>query len=434
MTDKARAPKVAQAFTHAMFRQSADDLEDPASFSEFLLARDVRSAHVMRTLGSFSLLLCLSALAFACTSSTDTSSGNPSPAPTDTTTPPTENPPVTCEDGKYRTAANVCETFPSVSVKRAEVIIGPVRDHHATMVTEIDGKPFLYVFGGTDDWKVMHDDVQRAPIAEDGSLGKFEPAGKLPAPRAGHCIVKVKDRWLLSGGIVPAAGTMSPSTSSVYVKLGADGKVAETTPGPALPVGVMHLTCDVGGDWVYAQGGRNKSSKSTAMSVRAKIGADGVVGPFENQPALKPDRSHHASFIRENRLYILGGLTGDPTGDYEDRSDAIMADIGADGALGQWAPAGKLPATLSVSSAQLYKDAIYMVGGLEGVDGFTDKIRRATFNPDGSLSDVATISAKLPSARGHVHQTPMYKGFFFSVGGKDNNNNSLGTIDVGLFQ
>jgi hypothetical protein len=111
-----------------------------------------------------------------------------------------------------------------------------------------------------------------------------------------------------------------------------------------------------------------------------------------------------------------------------------MADIGADGSLGAWAPAGKLPATLSVSSAQLYKDAVYLVGGLEGADGFTDKIRRATFEPDGSLGEIATIEGKLPSARGHVHQTPMWKSYFFSVGGKDNANNSLGTIDIGQFQ
>ncbi|MBS2012006.1 MAG: hypothetical protein JST00_03910 [Deltaproteobacteria bacterium] len=390
----------------------------------------------MRTLASIvstaSLLVVSGLAASACSSSSESSSGG-SGAPPAATSPPSDTAVVTCEEGKYRTSANQCETFPNVAVKRADVIIGPVRDHHTTIVTEIDGKPWLYVFGGTDDWKVMHDDVQRAPIGDGGTLGKFELAGKLPAPRAGHCIVPVKDRWLLVGGTVASAGRQTASTSSLYVKLAADGKVAETAPGPDLPMGVMHLSCNAAGDWIYAQGGRNRSSHSTSMSVRAKIGADGVVGAFESQPALSPDRSHHAAFVREKRLYIVGGLTGDPTADYTDRSDVIMADIGDDGALGPWTPAGKLPATLSVSSAQLYKDAVYMVGGLEGL-GFTDKIRRATFNADGTLSEIATVPGKLPSARGHVHQTPMYKTYFFSVGGKDDGNNSLGTVDIGQFQ
>jgi len=317
-------------------------------------------------------------------------------------------------------------------VKRSDVAIGPVRDHHATMVREVGGTPYLYVFGGTEDWKVMHDDVQRAPIRPDGSLGAFEPAGKLPAPRAGQCIVKVEDRYLVAGGIVPTDGRMITSPSTLLVTIGADGKVASTEPGPALPTGVMHLTCDVAGGHVYALGGRNAKSKSTTMAARAKIGPGGTVGAFEPQTPLTPDRSHHASFVRGNRIYVLGGLTGDPTGEYLDHSDAIMADITADGTLGAWTPAGSLPTTLGVTSAQLYKDAVYVVGGLEGVM-FTDKVRRATFAADGALSDFVTLDSKLPGARGHVHQTPMWKNFFFSVGGQDNDGASLGTVDIGKF-
>jgi len=255
----------------------------------------------------------------------------------------------------------------------------------------------------------------------------------LPAPRAGHCFARVKDRYLLAGGIVPSKGTMGVNASSVLVRIGADGKITDAIPGPDLPKAVMHLTCEVQGDYVYALGGRGSNSKSTTLSARAKINADGTLEAFEAQSALKPDRSHHASFVRENRLYVLGGLTGDPAGEYDDRSDAIMADIGADGVLGAWAPAGKLPTTLSVTAAQLYKDAVYIAGGLDGTE-FTDKIRRATFEPDGTVSAFATLPGKLPEGRGHVHQTPIYKTFIFSVGGKDNAQKSLGTVDIGRFE
>jgi hypothetical protein len=318
-------------------------------------------------------------------------------------------------------------------VQRSSSVIAPIRDHHATAVIETSSGPYLYVFGGTDDWQILHDDVQRARIHDDGTLGPFESAGKLPTPRAGHCLAKVRDRLLLAGGTVPANGSMGIKPTSVLVRLGADGKIADAVPGPDLPKAVMHLSCEVHGDYVYALGGRGANSKSTTLSARAKINEDGTLGPFEAQPALAPDRSHHASFVREKRLYVLGGLTGDPTGAYDDRSDAIMADIHDDGTLGAWTPAGKLPTTLSVSSAQVYKDAVYVVGGLEGLT-FSDKIRRATFNDDGTLSAFATLPDKLPAARGHVHQTPMWKTFLFSVGGKDDSQSSLGTVDVGTFE
>lgn len=371
----------------------------------------------------------------ACSSSEGPASTTPTPeGPIPPAETPAEPTPVECGAGSYRTAQNACETFPALTLTRSPSALAPVRDHHTTAVIETAEGPYLYVFGGTDDWRVLHDDVQRARIGSDGTLGAFEPAGKLPAPRAGHCFAKVKDRYLLAGGIVPKSGSMGVNASSVLLTIGADGKVADVVPGPDLPKAVMHLTCAVQGDYVYALGGRGTDSKSTTMSARAHIAADGTLGAFEAQTALKPDRSHHASFIRERRLYVLGGITGDPAGDAVDRSDAIMADIGDDGALGAWAPAGKLPESLSVTTAQLYKDAVYVLGGLEGGVVFSDKARRATFAPDGTLSKFATLPATLPAGRGHVHQTPMWKTFIFSVGGKDNDQKSLGTADIGRFE
>ncbi len=377
-------------------------------------------------------------LLLACASTACSSSDGPAPstpAPAATTTPAVDPPaPVECGAGSYRTSQHTCETYPGLAVQRSSAVIAPVRDHHATTVVETAAGPYLYVFGGTDDWTALHNDAQRARIHDDGTLDAFEPAGTLPAPRAGHCLVKIKDRYLLAGGITGGSLKMAVSATTVLLTLGADGKVAATEPGPDLPKAVMHLTCDVDGEYVYALGGRGSDSKSTTMSARARIGADGTLGKFEAQTALKPDRSHHAAFIRDKRVYVVGGLTGDPTSaDIVDHSDAIMATIGDDGVLGAWSTAGKLPTSLSVSSAQLFKDAVYLVGGLEGTATFSDKVRRATFNVDGTLSAFDTLPTTLPAPRGHVHQTPMWKTFFFSVGGKDQNETSLGTVDIGAF-
>jgi hypothetical protein len=301
------------------------------------------------------------------------------------------------------------------------------------MIIETASGPFLYVVGGTDAWSVMHSDVQRAPIGKDGKLGAFESAGMLPDPRAGHCMVKKGDRLYLFGGIVGVKAS-APSTTSVVLTLDADGKVAGSAPGPELPVAVMHLACELVGDTVYALGGRGVDSKSTTLSARTTIGADGTASAFESMTALVPDRSHHATFTRGKNLYVLGGITGDPVGsNAKNRKDVVVAEIGADGKLGPWLAAGALPTSISVSAAQLHQDFVYVTGGLEE-DGFTNKIRRASFNDDGTLTDFTTLKATLPDARGHVHQTPMYGSFIYSVGGKNDDNESLGTIDVGRFE
>lgn len=341
--------------------------------------------------------------------------------------------PEPCADGTYRLSSGTCEPFPSLAVKRSPTAIEPARDHHTTMVIETTSGVWLYVIGGTDSWETLHDDVQRARIAEDGSLGAFEQAGKLPTPRAGHCMVKRGNRLYLFGGIV-GSPRGSPSKSSVLLDLDAEGKVVSSAAGPDLPEGVMHLTCDLAGDFVYVQGGRDQRGTSSKLSARARIDAAGALSSLEEQTPLDPDRSHHASFVKDGRLYLVGGLSGDPTAKFDERKDITFAPIAEDGSLGEWTAAGSLPKSISVSSAQLYKDAVYVFGGLEDGKTFTSKIRRATFEEGGVVGPFTTLPGKLPDPRGHVHQTPMWKTFIYSVGGKDMTDRSLGAIDIGRFE
>lgn len=51
---------------------------------------------------------------------------------------------------------------------------------------------------------------------------------------------------------------------------------------------------------------------------------------------------------------------------------------------------------------------------------------------DGSFHHEEPLAEKLKVRRGHVHQTPLYKHFVYSVGGRANNGNTLGTIASGL--
>src|SRR5262245_29638587 len=56
-------------------------------------------------------------------------------------------------------------------------------DHHATFLVQSSGGNFLYVAGGTN-YKELYDNIVRARIDADGSLGAWEAAGAYPAPLA----------------------------------------------------------------------------------------------------------------------------------------------------------------------------------------------------------------------------------------------------------
>ncbi len=334
---------------------------------------------------------------------------------------------LTCPKGTHLDDTGMfCDS--TLNISRSMVTIAPIRDHHSTYIAETKAGTYLYVFAGTDAWKTLHDDVQRAKIAADGSLGAFEVVSKLPAVRAGQCIIVKNGRVTLMGGT--DGNMMIASTVSATIDPN-DGSVGAWTAGPDLPEPVMHESCDVSNDWVYVMGGRSQfGGGSTATSAGGELGPDGATASFEKLADLQPDRSHHQSFVLHDRLYLAGGLTGNPVGNTAMlHKDIVFAPIAADGTLGDWQKAGDLAAPLSITNATVYGDAVYFLGGLEGGSSYSAKVLRATFDAAGMLSAASQIG-KLMNGRGHVHNCPMFGNFMYSVGGHDSFDKSLGTIDI----
>ncbi len=307
-----------------------------------------------------------------------------------------------------------------------------MRDHHVTFVVESNVGPALYVFGGTNAWQTQYDDIQRAKISPDGTILAFEPIGTLPEARAGHCGVLVGKTAIFVGGVL-GNGHPGIGGSTVRVPINDDGTIGTASKGPDLPDAVMHATCDVHGGYLYVVGGRGTRGGSIAQVVRARVHDAGTLDAFESLTPLSPDRSHHASFVRGEYLYVLGGLTGNPAGTNSDHSDVIRAKFEADGTLGAWQPAGNFDTPLSVSAAQLFADRVYVFGGYPGGSAYTDVVRRGTIGEDGSMV-FEKLDAKLSLARAHVHQTPVWKTFIYSVGGHNDVDESIGTVDIGSFQ
>lgn len=361
-----------------------------------------------------------------CSSSPTVSSSND--AGPDTMMPSSEAGVLQCPIGTHLDdTATFCDA--TVTAMRSPTAIMPVRDHHSTLVFTSKAGTYLYVFAGTDAWNTMHDDVQRARINPDGSLAAFEMLGKLPAVRAGQCVIMKNNRVTLMGGTDGHAMIATTVSASIDPN---DGTIGTWTAGPDLPEPVMHETCDVWNDWVFVMGGRSQytGGASTATTGRAKLDANGMIGTFEKLADLTPDRSHHQSFIVHDRLYLVGGITGNPVGNMEMlHKDVIFAPIASDGTLGDWQMAGDLAAPLSITNATVYGEAIYFLGGLELGSSYSAKVLRLTLNADGTIANETQV-AKLMTGRGHVHNVPMFQNFMYSVGGHDNFDKSLGNIDI----
>jgi hypothetical protein len=363
----------------------------------------------------------LSAAVFACTTTTTKASGDPPVAmeqDAGTDAEPTEN--AACDP-------------PTIAFAKSPVEIDPPRDHHVTFVHEIGGEPYLYVLGGEQsNFDVVLDDVQRAKIAADGSLGAFETVGKIPMGRAGAALAVVGEDVVLAGGVV-----QQPTfTDEILVaRFDANGHLDDWKQGPKLPSNVQHASAVTVGRDVYVFGG-TLGSKASTISVKTTVSAEGELSPLVSLTKLNPPRSHQVAFVEKEAIYLVGGIDKGPIGDPPSRKDAVRATIQADGTLSDWETVGALSSPLTVSSVQKVGCSFLFLGGLDDgikdeVGPYSDRILRGSLAADGTFRTEEPLAEKLSYRRGHVHQTPVYKTFVYSVGGKGNDYNALGSIDIG---
>jgi len=321
---------------------------------------------------------------------------------------------------------------PAIAFKQSPVSITPARDHHVTLVREVAGVPYLYVMGGEeDDFTTVHADVQRARIKDDGSIEPFEKMGDIPNGRAGAALAVVGDDVVLVGGVVglPQTGF----TNEILVaRFGADGRLSAWKAGATLPSKVQHSSAVVVGRTVYIFGGTTGSAASS-ISGRVTVNDDGSLTPLTALTKLRSPRSHHAAFLAQESIYLLGGLDKGPLDNPPSRDDVVRATLQPDGALGEWEAVGKLASPLSVSAAQPLGCSVLLIGGLDDTTGgpYSDRVLRGSVLRDGTFRTESTLDAKIGTPRGHVHQTPIHKNHIFSVGGRSNDGSVIGTIDIG---
>jgi N-acetylneuraminic acid mutarotase len=305
--------------------------------------------------------------------------------------------------------------------------INPARHHHVTFVAETKAGPFLYVAGGYTGSAFLTA-VSRAAIQANGSLGSWQSQTALPSGLAGHMIVYGAGHAVVMGGLT-ATGEVADVLSAPIDDTGAVGAWA---PQAMLPVVRMHGAAALSGSNVYVVGGLGASMTAIANVERATLGADGSIASWEELAALPGPRSHHAMVIAGSTLYVIGGLQGDPAGTYTDYLDVLAAPIQADGTLGTWTTAGTLPVGIDTASAVVTDGDIYVIGGVEG-DAYVNHVRRAPILPDHTLGAWQS-SAPLPKGRGHVHQTPLYQGNVYSVGGSIANLVAIPDVFRGTFK
>jgi hypothetical protein len=309
-------------------------------------------------------------------------------------------------------------TRPTIAWQNGPVLQLP-RDHHATFVVRAAGGDFLYIAGGTN-YKDMYDDIVRARIGATGGLGAFESAGTYPAKLAGTSVAVAGNYAVLTGGQIATAGpprALKRVADSYVAPIDAQGRLGAWKAAPALPAPRFHHPSLFHNGWVYVVGGQGEKEAEAGIFA-AQVGADGSIAQWQQLRPLPRPRSHHAVFVADSFMYVIGGLDGAVNGHGAHFTDVIRAPVQADGSLGEWRIVSRAPHAYATHAAFAHDGYLWILGGVEDGNRFVDSVWRAQVAADGRVCDWQEVKPGLPIARGHVHNTPVLNGHLYSAGGR----------------
>ena len=308
------------------------------------------------------------------------------------------------------------------------------RDHHGTVIyTRADGRAILQVQGGTN-YNTIFSDVWEAELQDDGTLAAWEQGAALPGVRAGHAVVHEGEHLFLLGGR-ELSGFLATTLRPTWGEAGrVDGWEAQAP----LPEARFHASASSDGSHVWLTGGLNSEDNEAQNTVYvAPILEDGALGEWRLQGRMFDPRSHHASFVRDGRLYLAYGFKGNPIGSQtEELTDVIAAPILEGGELGEWERILRDDLAISTLGVTALEGCAFMTGGLVrgGPSDYTynNQLWRLDFGADGAPTRTP-VDGALSVGRSHLHQSPFHDGRLYVVGGSRGLQSVTPLVEIGTF-
>ncbi|MEQ1565590.1 MAG: hypothetical protein ABMA64_08130 [Myxococcota bacterium] len=163
----------------------------------------------------------------------------------------------------------------------------------------------LWHLGG-DDGQVFTSTVWSAPL-DAGVVGAWVEAEPLPTPLGFAAAAVWGDHLFVVGGL--GSWYDGPVDAVVRFDPRPDGTYT-LTPQPPLPEPRFGAGITVDGDTVWVVGGASSFFGDAAGVWRAEIGADGALGEWQDAGELPEPLVTPAATVVDGRLVVAGGLTG----------------------------------------------------------------------------------------------------------------------------
>lgn len=301
------------------------------------------------------------------------------------------------------------------------------RDHHATFGFEANGKGYLYASGGWN-YDAVFKDVRVAVIGTDPLAVSWSSAGELPIQRAGHAVAQLDGHVFLVGGQRPGAFMDDVTVAALQP----DGSLSPWNGQAPLPERRFHLAMVAAKGQLIVTGGLQQSDFSATDTVYIGRPEDGVISDWQTSILPSP-RSHHASFVAGDYLYITGGLEGSPANNPTELMDVWRAPLLDEGGLGAWEQLPDLPSDRVTHAAFVRGRCAYLTGGLVKPLTYSSEVLAASFDEQGNLGEWRVLPSALPVGRSHMHHVAILHDRAYLLGGSTSYQKVTGESAVGEF-
>lgn len=290
---------------------------------------------------------------------------------------------------------------------------------------------YVYLLGGdTNNYDntatIIRNQILRAPINTDGSIGAWSQVGTYPTPIAGAACVYTKDYvYIISGANYYLNESYVTAVKHCYrAALNSDGSLGAWQQVSSLPQAIGYHRAAVIGNYIYVFGGRVDLTTQASLNTvyRAIINSDGTLGPWTLYGNLPVSWDGGEVVVVNNRVYLLGGRS---TLSYT-TSPFLYANINSDYSLGTWTSLGNFFLPMTHFAAVATANKVYVFGTLNetywtNTNYYCNKIYYADVTSDPNLNFVQGTGTIYNNSTTQVwsHYKPLItNSSLYLIGGK----------------
>ncbi|MDV3347258.1 4-oxalocrotonate tautomerase [Leptothoe sp. LEGE 181152] len=275
---------------------------------------------------------------------------------------------------------------------------------------------YIYVIGGWNETKGIHEDVFFAPLTSEGTFGDWQDTtAPLPLKLQHHMVAIHKGAFYVFGGDNGFWDGSEVSSRILRAVPNQQGDITEWVDVGELPEPLtIHAVTSLNNQ-LYILGGSNtfRPNNTTVIDkvFTATIAADGTVGDFQELVPFPTPIGWVTATTVDNRIFAVSGTAQFRPSELLDQ--VWVADVQVDKTLSPFEPVGTITARQRHATVLVDRTLVAIAGG--ATNKVLSTVEAATVDDQDNLGSWTELPP-LPESR-YAHAAFVHNGYIYVSGG-----------------